>query len=143
MEKVKVRRKKKKERSPRQQRRAFRKEHGSLPYARARVRFLRTAPRKARLVADMIRGINLQDALESLQFSERAAAIPIRRLLQSAAANAVGLEKLNSDKLFVAEIWVDGGPIIKRFMPRAMGRASRINKRTSHVTVVLREREED
>lgn len=139
---TKERRKKKRERSPRQTRRRLRKEQGSLSDARARLKFLRVAPRKARLVIDQIRGRSLQDALELLEFSPRAVARPLNQLLRSAAANAE-VEGLNVDGLFVSQAWVDGGPILKRFMPRAMGRASRIHKRTSHVTVVLREREED
>ncbi|HAA56967.1 MAG TPA: 50S ribosomal protein L22 [Myxococcales bacterium] len=135
-------RRKKKERSPRQTRRRLRRENNGLSYARARLRFLRVAPRKARLVIDQIRGRDLATAFELLEYSPRGAARPVRDLLKSAMHNA-DAEGLNVDQLYVSEAWVDGGPVMKRFMPRAMGRASRIHKRTSHITLVLREREED
>ncbi len=139
---TKTRRKKKRERSPRQIRRRLRREQGSLDYASARLRFLRIAPRKTRLVVDEIRGKSLAEAFEFLEFSPRGAARPVYDLLKSAMANAE-VEGLNVEELYVAEARVDGGPILKRFMPRAMGRASKIHKRTSHVTLILREREED
>ena len=135
------RRNKKRERSPRQTRRRERKELGRLPYARANLKFLRVAPRKTRIVVDQIRGKSVSEALELLAFSLRAVAKPMSGLLKSAVANAE-VEGLNVDSLYVAEVRVDGGPTLKRFMPRAMGRASRIHKRTSHVTLVLREKEE-
>lgn len=134
------RRKKKRDRSPRQTRQRLRREDGSLPYSRARLNFLRMAPRKVRMVADQIRGQNVEKAIQALIFSHRSAAEPVLRLLNSAIANAEN-EGLDSDSLRISEIWVDGGPILKRFMPRAMGRASRINKRTSHVTLILKEEE--
>lgn len=137
MEDTKKRTKKGK-RSPRQVRKSLRQENGKLDFARARLNFLRVAPRKVRLVIDQIRGKSVVEAMQILDFSPRSAAKPVGILLQSAVANAEQ-EGLNLDALKVSEAWVDGGPTLKRFMPRAMGRASRIHKRTSHVTVVLRE----
>jgi large subunit ribosomal protein L22 len=140
--KTKENRKKKKERSLRNKRRKEREEAGGkLSYATARLKFLRVAPRKTRLVVDQIRGQDVSKALHLLEFSPRDVARPVKTLLSSAYANAE-VEGLDVDDLYVAEAWVDGGPILKRFMPRAMGRASRIYKRTSHVTLVLRERGE-
>jgi len=131
-------RNKKKVRSPRKVRQAMRQENGKLDFARARLKFMRVAPRKARLVVDQIRGKSVDEATSLLLFSQRGVAKPLLHLLKSAIANA-DVEGLNTDALVVSEAWVDGGPILKRFMPRAMGRASRINKRTSHVTLILRE----
>lgn len=138
MEDTKNTRTKKRQRSPRQVRKRLRQENGKLDFARARLNFLRVAPRKVRLVIDQIRGKSVVEAMQILDFSPRSAAKPVGVLLQSAVANAEQ-EGLNLDALKVSEAWVDGGPTLKRFMPRAMGRASRIHKRTSHVTVVLRE----
>ena len=108
--------------------------------ARAKLSYLRVAPRKARLVVDQVRGKLVGEAENILTFSERAVAKNVLKLLKSAVANA-DMKGLDVDSLRVAEIWVDGGPIIKRFRPRAMGRASRIHKRTSHITLVLSEEE--
>jgi large subunit ribosomal protein L22 len=89
-------------------------------------------------VIDQIRGKSVEEATHLLMYSQRGVAKPLLHLLKSAIANA-DVEGLNTDALVVSEAWVDGGPILKRFMPRAMGRASRINKRTSQVTLILRE----
>lgn len=137
--KEKVRLKKSK-RSPRKRRQQERKEKGNLSSAQARLRHLRMAPRKARSVVDQIRGKLASEAIEILEFSHRAVAVPLLQLLKSAIANAEA-ESLNVDTLHVSKAWVDGGPILKRFMPRAMGRAARIHKRTSHITLVLTEKE--
>jgi len=137
----KKRRLKKKERSPRQQRRAIRREEGSLGYAKAKLDTIRVAPRKARLVADQIRGMTYEKARIALEFSHKNVAKPMLTLLDSCRANAEEVESMNVDNLYISEIWVDGGPTLKRFMPRAMGRASRINKRTSHITLILKEKE--
>lgn len=131
-------RKKKRERSPRHIRRRLRAE-GQLKSACARLQFLRTTPRKARLVVDQIRGKSVQEALQILEFSQRVVSVSLHRLLKSALANAQEAG-LNLDALFVSDAQVNGGPIMKRFMPRAMGRASRIKKYTSHVTLVLKEK---
>ena len=106
---------------------------------KAKLRFTRIAPRKARLVADLIRGKRSEDALSILAFTPKAAARIIIKLLRSAIANA-DQKKIDVDRLYVKTIMVDQGPTMKRFMPRAMGRATTIRKRTSHITIVLDER---
>jgi ribosomal protein L22 len=103
----------------------------------ARARFVRVAPRKARLVADQVRGLPLEDALPLLRFSTRGAAQDIRKLLESAAANAETNHDLVADDLLIKDIHVDEGPTLRRYRPRALGRATRINKRTSHIAVAL------
>lgn len=108
--------------------------------ATARARFLRVAPRKVRLVADLIRGKDVQTALDILQFTRRGTSKKLARLLKSAVANADQRPGVNVDKLFVESVFVDGGPVIKRFRPRAQGRATQILKRTSHVTLTLEQR---
>ena len=107
---------------------------------KATIKFLRIAPRKVRLVADMIRGKNVEDALNILQFTPKSSAKPLAKLVKSAVANADAAGGVNVDKLVVSKVWADGGPVIKRFMPRAMGRATPILHRTSHVTVELEQR---
>jgi len=97
------------------------------------------APRKISVVASLVRGKPVGQAISILQFTKRAAATPVRKLIESAMANATDTSKgqVDIDKLFVKTIWVDQGPTGRRFMPRAMGRATRINKKTSHLHVVL------
>ena len=107
---------------------------------RAKLRYLRVAPRKARLVVDLVRGKNVAEAINILTFTRRAASEPVRKVIESAIANAESADA-NVDRLFVEQIFVDEGPTMRRFRPRAMGRATRINKRTSHVTCVLGERD--
>jgi ribosomal protein L22 len=104
---------------------------------RASSRYVRVAPRKARLVADQVRGLQIERARALLQFSPRGAAHDIRKLIESAAANAENNHDLVADEMRVAEITVDEGPTLRRFRPRALGRATRINKRTSHIAVAL------
>lgn len=106
---------------------------------RAKLRYLRIAPRKTRLVVDLVRGKDVEDALNILTFTRRAASDPVRKLIESALANAEAVDA-NIDDLYVEQIYVDEGPTLRRFRPRAQGRATRINKRTSHVTCVLAER---
>src|SRR5688572_153737 len=108
--------------------------------ASARARFLRVAPRKVRLVADLIRGKNVQEALDILQFTTKGSSKRLARLLKSAVSNADQKPGVNIDKLYVHKIMVDGGPAIKRFRPRAMGRATQILKKTSHVVLELEQR---
>jgi large subunit ribosomal protein L22 len=104
----------------------------------ARHRYLQTSPQKVRLVADQIRGKGVQDAANILELSKKGAARPLRKLLQSAIANAENLDdQLDVDRLYVKEIFVDGGPTLKRIRPQPMGRAFRILKRQSHVTIKL------
>jgi ribosomal protein L22 len=107
------------------------------PVVNARARFVRVAPRKARLIADQVRGLPLADAQTLLRFSPRSAAQDIAKLINSAAANAENNHDLIADELVVKDISVDEGPTLKRYRPRALGRATRINKRTSHIKVAL------
>jgi len=105
--------------------------------ARAVTKYLRIAPNKARLVADLIRGKRVGEALTVLRFTPKKAARFINKTLQSALASAENTKKMDIDNLIVKTIYVDKGPVLKRWQPRAMGRATPILKRTSHVTVVL------
>jgi ribosomal protein L22 len=109
---------------------------------RASSRYVRVAPRKARLVADQVRGLNIDRARALLQFSPRGAARDIGKLIESAASNAENNHDLVADEMRVAEITVDEGPTLRRFRPRALGRATPINKRTSHIAVALSPEEE-
>jgi ribosomal protein L22 len=118
-------------------RKRAKKEAPERPVVNARARFVRVAPRKARLVADQVRGLHLDDALPLLRFSTRSAAQDIRKLLESAAANAEANHDLVADDLMIKDIHVDEGPTLRRYRPRALGRATRINKRTSHIAVAL------
>jgi large subunit ribosomal protein L22 len=104
---------------------------------RATAKFVRVSPRKARLVADLVRGKSVQEARAILAFATRDAAVPVRKVLESAAANADHNHGMRSDELVLAHVTVDPGPTIKRFRPRAMGRATPILKRTSHITIGL------
>ena len=101
----------------------------------AKLRFARISPQKARLVADEVRGMPVERALETLQFSSKKAAHIVRKVLESAVVNAEHNEGADIDELKVATIMVDEGPTMKRMKPRARGRADRIFKRTSHVTI--------
>ena len=109
--------------------------------ARAVARYVRVAPRKARLVVDLIRGKSIDDARAILRFSPRAAAEIVEKVLNSAVANAERNLHIKADTLVVGTTFVDEGPTLKRIQPRAMGRAFRINKRTSHITVGVKQRE--
>ena len=107
------------------------------PVVKASARYVRIAPRKARLIADQVRGMHIEKARALLQFSPRGAAQPIHKLINSAAANAENNHDLIGDEMRVASITVDEGPTLRRYRPRAMGRATPINKRTSHIRVAL------
>ncbi len=111
--------------------------------ATAVVRYVRMSPRKVRIVANMIRGKNVDEAIAILKLLPKKSALIIEKLIHSAAANADDLSKgkVDVDSLFVKSIQVDNGPIIKRWMPRAMGRANRIQRRTSNIKVVVTEAE--
>jgi ribosomal protein L22 len=104
---------------------------------RARARYVRTSARKARLVCDHIRGKSVPEARAILSFTPRAAARDWSKVLESAVANAEANHELIGDELEVAEAYADEGPTLKRYRPRAMGRATRIRKRTSHLTITL------
>jgi len=108
--------------------------------AKAVARYVRIAPRKARLVIDLIRGKSVEEALAILRFTPRAASPIIEKVLKSAIANAEHNHNMDVRRLVVEKAYVDEGPTMKRYRPRAMGRASRINKRTSHITVVVSEK---
>jgi large subunit ribosomal protein L22 len=110
---------------------------GDEPGAFAVARFVRVTPMKARRVVDMVRGKRVDDALALLRFAPQAAAENVYKLLESAIANATTGEGLSRADLVVTKAMVDEGPTLKRFRPRAQGRAFRINKRTSHMTLVV------
>ncbi|NCO52692.1 MAG: 50S ribosomal protein L22 [Deltaproteobacteria bacterium] len=103
----------------------------------AKLRNVRLSARKARLVVDLVRGKGIQEAMNTLQFSPQKTAPILSKLLKSAVANAEQKGISDVDRLFVKTAFVDQGPVLKRFIPRAQGRASRIRKPTSHITVVL------
>lgn len=110
--------------------------------AMAKARFVRITPMKARRIVNEVRGKSTAQAITMLQFAPQAAAEPVRKVLESAVANArvkaeQASERLDENALMVLEAYVDEGPTMKRFRPRAQGRAGRINKRTSHITVVV------
>ena len=109
----------------------------AAPVVRASARYVRIAPRKVRLIADQVRGMQIEKARALLQFSPRGAAEDIHKLINSAASNAENNHDLIADEMKVAEITVDEGPTLKRFRPRALGRATPIHKRTSHIAVAL------
>jgi large subunit ribosomal protein L22 len=106
--------------------------------ARATVKYVRTSPRKMRRVIDLIRGQHVVEARRILRFSPLGASKDVEKLLNSAVANAEQQPGVIADNLVVDRVWVDEGPTLKRFRPRAYGRATRVRKRTSHVTVVVR-----
>ncbi len=110
--------------------------------ARATAKYVRVSPRKAREVVDLVRGKSVQDAEAILKFTPRAAAEVVGKVVHSAAANAEKNLRIKPETLYVSETYVNEGPTLKRIRPRAMGRAFRINKRTCHITVVVKQREE-
>ncbi|MCT2536597.1 50S ribosomal protein L22 [Aquibacillus koreensis] len=110
--------------------------------AKAVAKSVRIAPRKVRLVIDLIRGKNVGEAIAILKHTQRGASPVVEKLLNSAIANAEHNYEMNTDNLYISEAFVNEGITMKRFRPRAMGRASQINKRTSHITVVVSEKKE-
>lgn len=108
--------------------------------ASAKLKYARLSPQKTRLVVDMVRGKRVQDALNILKFSNKRPADVVAKLVRSAIANAEQGGVGDVDRLYVKSVSVDQGPVLKRFMPRAQGRATRIRKPTSHITVVLDEK---
>ena len=109
---------------------------------KAVTRFVRVAPRKARIVVDLVRGKSVTEAREILAFTNRAVAETVEKTLNSAVANAEHNNHLRADSLVVKRAYVDEGPTLKRIRPRAKGSASRICKRTSHITIIVAPREE-
>lgn len=110
--------------------------------AKAVAKSIRIAPRKVGLVVDLIRGKNVAEAIAILQYTQRGASPVVEKVLKSAVANAEHNYELDTDNLVVSEAYVNEGATMKRFRPRAQGRASNINKRTSHITVVVTEKKE-
>ncbi|MBT4153063.1 MAG: 50S ribosomal protein L22 [Candidatus Magasanikbacteria bacterium] len=104
---------------------------------KAVLRNLRISPRKVRLLVDLVRGMKVQEAVLQLQFSKKHAALPVKKLIESAMANAVHNHSMDIENLKISEAFVDQGVTLKRWMPRAFGRASGLKKRSSHVTIVL------
>jgi large subunit ribosomal protein L22 len=111
--------------------------------AKAVEKFIRISPRKLRYVADAIRAKRVDDAVDLLTFTTKKAALIIRKAVQSAAANATENHKMNEDDLVVEKIFINEGPMLKRFRPRARGRATKIRKRTSHLTVIVSDGREE
>jgi large subunit ribosomal protein L22 len=114
---------------------------GDEPGAFASARFVRITPMKARRVVDLVRGLPVDDALATLRFAPQAASGSVYKVLESAIANAETTENLDRGTLVVSKAMVDEGPTMKRWRPRAQGRATRINKRTSHITLVVQPKE--
>jgi large subunit ribosomal protein L22 len=107
---------------------------------RAQAKYVRISPQKARLVTRAVQNLPVEDALAVLRFIPKKAARLVRRVVESAVANAGQRSQVDVDTLFIKYIYVDGGPTLKRFMSRAMGRVNHILKRTSHITVILDEK---
>ena len=113
----------------------------SVPTATAKATYIRIAPRKVQIVLDLIRNQPVEKAMAILKYTPKAACEPLEKLLKSAIANAENNFNMDVSRLYVAYAHVAPGPILKRIQPRAQGRAYRINKRTSHITLVLKEME--
>ena len=105
----------------------------------ARTTMIRISPRKVRIVGDVIKKKNINDAMGMLMYMPQKAAFILKKLLDSAVANAKQKKYVDLDNLFVKNVIVDGGPVLKRFLPRAMGRATKVRKRSSHITMILDE----
>jgi large subunit ribosomal protein L22 len=110
--------------------------------AKAVAKYVRISPRKARLVVDLIRGRSAKESLAILKTLPNRPTEPIYKVLHAAMANAENNFEMDRDELYVAKVFIDEGPTMKRFRPRARGMASRIRKRTSHITIILKEKEE-
>ncbi|MFZ0492195.1 MAG: 50S ribosomal protein L22 [Acidimicrobiia bacterium] len=109
---------------------------------RAQAKYIRQSPYKVRRVLDLVRGLPVDEARHVLSFTDRRAAETVRKVLDSAVANAEHNHALDADELFIAQAYADEGPTLKRWRPRARGRATRIRKRTSHITIVVSEESE-
>jgi large subunit ribosomal protein L22 len=108
--------------------------------AKAHARYIRISPRKVRLVVDLIRGKEVGEAISILRHTPKAASPVVEKLLNSAVANAEHNYSMDPNRLYISQAYVNEGPILKRFRPRARGSAARINKRTSHITLVVSEK---
>jgi len=111
-----------------------------MPEAKAHAKFVRIAPRKARLVVDLIRGKSVGEAIAILRHTPKAASPIVEKLLNSAVANAEHNYQMNVERLYISQAYVNQGPTLKRYRPRAQGRAFPIKKRTSHITLVVAEK---
>ena len=109
--------------------------------AKAIARHIRIAPRKIRIVADLVRGKNIGEAFAILKFTPKVGADVVEKVMRSAIANAENNHQMDVEKLYVSEVYADQGPTLKRIQARAQGRAFRINKKTSHITIKLQEKE--
>ncbi len=107
---------------------------------KASLRYARVGAQKARLVADLVRGKDVNEAVKALTFLNKKTAGMVKKLIESAVANAEDKKVMDVDNLYVKAIWVDQGPVLKRFRPRAQGRAFGVRKKTSHINVVLEEK---
>ena len=114
-------------------------EQETVKQARAELKFARISARKVKIVADLVRGKNVDEALAIMKFTPKASSEILIKVLKSAIANAENNHDMNHDKLYVAEIYANQGPTLKRIRPAAKGSAVRIRKRTSHITIVLKE----
>ena len=114
-----------------------REAHGTKGGTRAEARYVRSSASKARVVLNLIRNVDVKQADEILEFTDREMARVVRKVLASAVANATNNDNLDADELFVKACFADEGPTLKRFRPRAKGRAGKINKRTCHITVIV------
>lgn len=121
----------------RQREKALKRQETRDKRPKAKVKYIRISSSKVKLVIDLIRGKNVGEAIAILKNTQKAASPVVEKLLNSAIANAESTKGLLRDDLFVAEVFADMGPTLKRFRPRAQGRASRIRKRTSHITIIL------
>ncbi|MGI5908326.1 MAG: 50S ribosomal protein L22 [Christensenellales bacterium] len=121
----------------RQREKALRRKENRDKRPCAKARYVRISPRKVKIVIDLIRGKSVAEAQAILMYTPKAASPIVEKLLRSAVANAENNLDLNRDSLYVAEVYADQGPTLKRYMPRARGSASRIRKRTSHITIIL------
>ena len=110
---------------------------------RAQAKYVRQSPYKVRRVLDLVRGLPVQEAEDLLRLTQRGATEPVTKVLRSAVANAEHNHALDADDLVVAEAYADEGPTLKRYRPRARGRATRIRKRTSHITIVVSDMNEE
>jgi len=108
--------------------------------AKSVLRYCRISPQKARLIADIVRGVRVEIAINKLKFMPQKGAKIIGKVIESAVANAKQVETMDIDTLYIKKIFIDGGPMLKRIMPRAMGRANRIIKRSSHISIIVDEK---
>lgn len=115
-----------------------------MPEGKAKSKYIRMAPKKVRLVTDLVKGKKIEEALNLLHFSPKRASLPVEKTVRSAIANVINIEgsnKVDVENYYVKNVEVSEGPVLKRFRPRAMGRATKIRKRTSHITVIVGEKE--